>query len=329
MSIFRSWVVRKENQSFTCRMEEMVMDQLPSGEVTIRILYSSINYKDALAFQEGSHVLRAFPMIPGIDLVGHVIQSSVSYLKEGDAVLATGFGLGVSHFGGFSDYARVPAEWVVALPPGFNPREAMVYGTAGLTAALSVHNLMRNGVYPESGPIIVSGATGGVGSLSTAILSKLGYEVTAGTGKSDEHDYLHGLGASSIIGREQMDAGERAMMKEQWAGAVDPVGGSVLSYLLASVRYGGAVALSGMAGGSVLQSSVFPFILRGISLIGIDSVWCPKDLRHHLWERLAGDWKPDLNLLDSMYKEISLEEIPDWTNKLLAGDVRGRIVVRL
>lgn len=329
MKTFRAWIVRKEEQTVISRIEEKDMGQLSPGEVTIRICYSSLNYKDALAFKSGSNVVRTFPITPGIDMAGHVVQSTVPFLKEGDAVLATGYNLGVSHDGGFSEYARIPAEWVVPLPRGLNPREAMSYGTAGFTAAMSIYKLIRNGVFPESGPVIISGATGGVGSISIALLKKLGYDVTAGTGKTDEHDYLRQLGASTVIGREQMYAGERVMIEEQWAGAIDPVGGTVLSYLLASVRYGGAVALSGMAGGGTLHSTVYPFILRGISLIGIDSVLCPKELRTELWELLSGNWKLDPALLELICREISFVDLSNWTAKLLAGDIRGRLVVRI
>ncbi|GAX90728.1 NADPH:quinone oxidoreductase family protein [Effusibacillus lacus] len=325
---FRALWVEKTEDSFSVSVKELGLSDLPEGDVTIRVAYSSVNYKDGLACIPNGKIVRSYPFIPGIDLAGTVVDSKDSRFKEGDQVVITGYELGVAHFGGFSEYARVPADWVVPLPKGLSLKEAMAIGTAGFTAALSVQRLEDNGLNPERGPVIVTGATGGVGSTAVAMLAGLGYHVAASTGKASEHEYLHTLGAKEILGREEVTDTSRPLQKERWAGAVDPVGGKTLAYLLSTTKYGGSVAVSGLTGGTDLATTVFPFILRGVNLLGIDSVYCPMDVRLKLWERLASDLKP-ANLLDQIGYEISLEELPDTVGKILKGEVRGRTVVRL
>jgi acrylyl-CoA reductase (NADPH) len=329
MEKFRALVADKQEESFSLKIKELTKEDLPEGDVTIKVYYSSVNYKDGLASINNSTVVRNYPMVPGIDLAGKVIESKNDRFKEGDEVLITGYDLGVSHFGGYSEVARVPADWIVPLPKGLSMKEAMAIGTAGFTAALSVHRLQENHLSPSQGRVLVAGATGGVGSHAISILSRLGYEVTASTRKKAEHDYLKQLGASDFVSPEEFVMPEkRALLKQQWAAAVDPVGGQYLPYILASIRYGGSVAISGMTGGTNFQSTVFPFILRGVNLLGIDSVFCPMETRLYLWERLADEWKPD-HLLDSISHEVTLDELPDVLAKILRGEMRGRTIVKL
>ncbi|MER2112144.1 MAG: acryloyl-CoA reductase, partial [Solibacillus isronensis] len=249
--------------------------------------------------------------------------------KEGDKVIATSYEIGVSHFGGYSEYARIPSEWLVPLPEGLSLKEAMVIGTAGFTAALSVQRLEENNVTPDKGKVLVTGSTGGVGSFAVSILSKLGYEVEASTGKESEHGFLKSLGATSIVPREEVYDGKvRALGKQKWAAAVDPVGGEPLASLLSQIHYGGSVAVSGLTAGTKLPSTVFPFILRGVNLLGIDSVYCPMDTRLKVWNRLATDFKPD-NLEQLIQQEITLEQLPEALPTLLKGQAKGRTIVKL
>jgi acrylyl-CoA reductase (NADPH) len=326
---FRAFVVDKQEDSFTAAVKSITMEDLPEGEVTIKVSYSSVNYKDGLASTPDGRIVSAYPFIPGIDLAGTVVSSSDDRYKEGDKVLVTGYELGVSHFGGFSEYARVRADWIVPLPDGLSLKEAMAYGTAGFTAALSVKRLEDHGTAPQNGPVLVTGATGGVGSMAVSILAKKGYEVAASTGKESEHAYLKQLGATTILSREEVSPEKiKTLDKTRWAAAVDPVGGRTLAYLLSSTQYGGAVAVSGMTGGGNVPTTVFPFILRGISLIGIDSVLCPMQVRKKLWDRMAGDLKPE-GLVESIAHEISLDDLPQTLSSILQGKVRGRVVVAL
>lgn len=325
---FRALVVDKAEDSFSLEVKELTMEDLPEGEVTVRVAYSSVNYKDGLACIPNGRIVKSYPFVPGIDLAGTVTESRDARFREGDEVIVTGYELGVSHFGGFSEYARVPAEWVVPLPKGLSLKEAMAIGTAGFTAALSIQRLEENGLRPDGGPVIVTGATGGVGSTAVSMLSKLGYHVVASTGKRAEHEYLHTLGAKEILGRDEVTDTSRPLQKERWAGAVDPVGGKTLAYLLSTTKYGGSVAVSGLTGGSDLVTTVFPFILRGVNLLGIDSVYCPMDVRKKLWERLASDLKP-ANLLESIGHETTLDGLPAATASILKGEIRGRTIVRL
>jgi acrylyl-CoA reductase (NADPH) len=302
---------------------------LPDGEVTIRVSWSSINYKDALATVPKGQVARISPLVPGIDLVGEVVASDDDAVAIGSQALVTGRDLGVAHHGGWAQYARVPADWVVALPEGLSPRQAMALGTAGLTAGLSIHALEAHGLRPGDGPVLVLGASGGVGSTAVGALANAGYEVWAATGKADEHDYLRGLGAHDILGREEtMATSERPLERQRWAAAVDPVGGAATAYAVRTVRYGGAVAVSGLTAGTDLQTTVLPFILRAVSLLGIDSVAAGRELRSTVWSRLAGDLRPR-GLDDAIAREVDLDGIEPVLDALLAGQAVGRTVVRL
>lgn len=326
---FRALVVEKNDDGFFVEVRERRLDDLPEGDVTIRVAYSSVNYKDGLACIPNGRILTRYPMVPGIDLAGVVADSKDPRFREGDEVLVTGYELGVSHEGGFSEMARVPGDWVVPLPGGLTLKEAMALGTAGFTAALSVHQLIEHGVTPEKGPVIVTGATGGVGSTAVAILAQLGYHVAASTGKTSEEAYLRKLGAQEIVHRDEVAAeSKRALEKQRWAGAVDPVGGKTTAYLLKTMQYGGSIALSGLTGGSELVTTVFPFILRGVNLLGIDSVYCPMELRKTLWERLAADWKPRY-LTEDIAREVTLDTLKDTLSAILRGEIRGRTVVKL
>jgi acrylyl-CoA reductase (NADPH) len=302
---------------------------LGEGEVTVRVDWSSINYKDALATIPNGQVARISPLVPGIDLAGEVVASDSGPVAVGDGVLVTGYDLGVAHHGGWARYARVPAEWVVALPDGLSPRDAMALGTAGLTAGLSIHALEAHGLSPEDGPVLVLGASGGVGSTAVGALAAAGYEVWAATGKADQHDYLRGLGAHEIVGRDETTAApDRPLERTRWAATIDPVGGAATAYALRTTRYGGAVALSGLTGGTKLDTTVLPFILRGVSLLGIDSVAASGSLRREVWARLAGDLRPR-GLDEAIAREVDLEGIEPVLDDLLAGAAVGRTVVRL
>lgn len=325
----KAFVVNKTDDGFTAGVQQLNLDDLPSGDVRVRVAYSSVNYKDGLACTPDGRVVRGYPMVPGVDLAGTVTESSDSRFRAGDAVLATGYDLGVAHFGGFAEYARLPGDWLVKLPQGLTAREAMVLGTAGFTAALSIQRLEENGLRPANGRVLVTGATGGVGSTAVSMLAGLGYEVSASTGKEAEHDYLRGLGASEILSREEVSAASnRPLERERWAAAIDPVGGDTLAYLLRTTKYGGSVASSGLTGGNALQTTVLPFILRGVNLLGIESVMCPMPVREALWQRLATDLKPR-GLTESIAREVTLEGIPEVVAAILKGGVRGRTVVRL
>src|SRR5690625_2834384 len=294
MDKFRALIVNQTENEFTVDLTDLSLDDLPEGEVIIRVAYSSVNYKDGLAATPDGKIVRNYPHVPGIDLAGTVVSSEDNKFKEGDKVIATSYEIGVSHYGGYSEYARIPAKWIVPLPEGLTMKEAMTYGTAGFTAALSIYQLEHNGLEPENGPVLVTGASGGVGSSAVAMLAKSGYEVVASTGKTTEHDYLRKIGAEEIISREELQPEKiRPLDKQRWAAAVDPVGGKTLAYILSTIKYGGSVAVTGLTGGPKLPTTVFPFILRGINLLGIDSVYCPMEIRKKLWERMAADLKPD------------------------------------
>ncbi|MBB6733738.1 acryloyl-CoA reductase [Cohnella zeiphila] len=330
METYQALTVDWKDSRLAAEIREYAMNDLPEGEVTIRVAYSGVNYKDGLASIPEGKIVRHYPHVPGIDLAGTVIASSDPAFREGDEVLVTGYGLGVSHPGGFSQVARVPAAWVVPLPPGLSAKAAMAIGTAGFTAALSVHRLEENGLAPGQGPVLVSGATGGVGSWAVAMLARSGYEVTASSRKSAEADYLKGLGAGGAISPADLESPDnRPLSRERWAGAVDPVGGPFLPGVLGSVRYGGSVALSGLTGGTDYAATVFPFILRGVNLLGIDSVQCPMGLRRTVWSRIASEWRPDDALLEAVSHEIALSELPDALAQVLQGRMRGRAVVAL
>ncbi|MFX3634238.1 MAG: acryloyl-CoA reductase [Candidatus Pristimantibacillus sp.] len=331
--MFRAFVLDKEpnkdnDGQISFSLKQLSDEDLPKGEVTVRVAYSSVNYKDGMV-AIWNRMVHSYPLIPGIDLSGSVEHSDDPRFKRGDLVLVTSYGLGVSRHGGFSELARVPADWVVPLPEGLTLREAMIMGTAGFTAALSVQRLEDNGLTPDQGPVLVAGATGGVGSVAVDILSKRGYEVTASTGKTSEHDYLRELGAAHVIHRDEIvDADKKLVRKPIWAGAVDPVGGATLQYILSTLKYGGSVATSGLTGGVEVATSVYPFITRGVNWLGIDSVECPMDVRLKVWGRLGEDLKPR-RINDEMVNEISIEQLPEVLNRILEGKVRGRTIVAM
>ena len=326
---FRAFVVDMQGEEFSAGVRQLDDAQLPEGDVTIDVQWSSVNYKDGLATLPKGRVVTTYPMVPGIDLAGTVRESSDSRFTSGQAVLITGYDLGTGHFGGYAEVARVPADWVVPLPEALTAEEAMALGTAGFTAGLSVHALEQHGVRPDSGPILVTGATGGVGSTAVAMLAQLGYTVAASTGKADQHDYLRALGASEILTREEVGAeSKRPLDAERWAGAVDPVGGATTAYILRSLKRDGVNALSGLTGGLSVSTTVMPFILRGASLAGIESVYCPMQLRTQIWQRLAGDCKPKA-LLDSIAVRTDLDGVAGAAASILKGAVRGRTLVQI
>ena len=327
MTRFAAYRIVSADNAIRGGVVEATLDDLTPGEVVIRSAYSSVNYKDALAATGTGKILRRFPLIGGIDVSGTVESSRDPRFAAGDGVLVTGYELGVSHDGGYAEYVRVPADWVVPLPQGLSPFEAMALGTAGFTAALGIVRLEQMGLRPEHGGVAVTGATGGVGSIAIAALSRLGYTVTAITGKDDQHDYLRGLGASAVLSRARLDLGTRPLEKATWAGAIDAVGGNLLSWLVRSTNAWGGVASTGLTGGVDVRLTVMPFILRGVSLIGVDSVACPMDLRRDTWRRLATDMKP--SALEQIVTEIPLARLDGAFATLLAGRARGRFVVRL
>jgi acrylyl-CoA reductase (NADPH) len=326
---FRGFVARQRDGEVDRSVDQLSPDDLPPGEVTVRVGWSSINYKDALATIPDGQVARISPLVPGVDLAGEVVASDEDGVAVGSAALATGYDLGVAHAGGWAEYARIPADWVVPLPEELTPRQAMVLGTAGLTAGLSIHALEARGLAADQGPVLVLGASGGVGSIAVGALAAAGYEVHAVTAKETEHDYLRGIGAEEIIGREETtDGDERPLGKQRWAACVDPVGGPSTAFALKSLRYGGAVALSGLTGGIALNTTVMPFILRGVGLLGIDSVNASAELRRQVWKRLATDLRPR-GLDESIAREVDLDGIEPVLQTLLDGKAVGRTVVRL
>ena len=316
----------EENGSFAGRFVELTLDDLDPGEVVIRSHYSSVNYKDALAGTGQGKVIRRFPCVGGIDVAGVVESSFDARFKSGDEVLVTGYGMGVSHDGGFSKYVRVPADWVVPRPAGLTLHDAMALGTAGFTAALSIHRLEQNELKPEAGRVIVTGATGGVASLAISMLAQKGYEVTAVTGKDDAHDYLKNLGAVEILARSELVMGTRPLEKAQWAGALDSVGGEMLAWLTRTMQQEGAIASFGNAGGIELHTTVMPFILRGIKLIGIDSAATTMPLRREIWRRLSTDLHP--KALGKTVHTVSFDRLPDTFSLMLQGKSVGRTVLQ-
>ena len=324
---FRAYVVEKLDDGVERGVRDFLEANLPPGEVEIRVTWSSVNYKDGLATRADGKVARISPLIPGIDLAGEVVASTDHSIERGTVVVAHGYELGVSRHGGYADYQRVPAAWVVPLAPGLSPREAMAIGTAGFTAAMSVVALEDRGLQPDSGPVLVTGASGGVGGTALAILAERGYEVWAATGKDDEAPRLRQLGASGILTRDEVTAPGRPLDRERWAGAVDAVGGATLPYVLRTLRTGAAVASSGNAGGATLETTVFPFILRGVALLGMDSVTVPIARRRELWDRLATDLRP--RALGAHVTEVGLDELDDALDGIVAGSARGRWLVRV
>ncbi len=325
VSTFNAIVIDKDESGYRVKLTAVNEADLPEGDVTVRVSHSTLNYKDALALTGKSPIVRSFPMVPGIDLAGIVEESQASAFRPGDKVLLNGWGVGEGHWGGLAQMARLKSEWLIPLPEAFTPSQAMAIGTAGYTAMLSVIALEKHGVKPEHGEVLVTGANGGVGSFTIAILAKLGYQVVASTGRVAESDYLKQLGAARIIDRATLSEPGRPLAKEQWAAAVDSVGSHTLVNVCAGIKYRGIVAACGLAQGMDFPGSVAPFILRGVTLAGIDSVTRPQADRLEAWSRLATDL--DTSLLPLISREIGLSEVIDIAPQLIAGQVRGRVVV--
>lgn len=326
---FRALVVEKtDDKQFVRGIRERTIAELPPGDLLMRVHYSSLNYKDALSATGHPGVTRQFPHTPGIDAAGEVVSCADGAFAAGEKLLVTGHDLGMETDGGFGQYIRIPSSWAVRLPAGLTLQESMALGTAGFTAALSIQKLVQAGVSPGDGEILVTGATGGVGSLAVAILARLGYRVTAATGKQTENRFLKDLGAATVIGRDEAAAGaDKTLLAERWAGAVDVVGGATLAATLKSTRYGGTVTCCGLVGSPELPLNVYPFILRGVSLIGIDSVQCPRATREEIWQRLATVWKPAR--LTEGVKECTLAGLEEQVQAILKGKIRGRVLVNL
>ncbi|MBS7566413.1 YhdH/YhfP family quinone oxidoreductase [Mucilaginibacter sp. Bleaf8] len=326
-TLFNALLVTEAEGEFTQEIKPLDLAQLPDNDLLIQVKYSCINFKDALSASGNKGVTKKYPHVPGVDAAGIVIKSKSAQFAEGDEVLITGFDMGMNTWGGFGEYISVPAAWALPLPAGLSLHEAMSYGTAGLTAALSVHEVIRAGIKPERGPVAVSGATGGVGGLATAILAKLGYEVTAISGKNDESFLLNTLGASSIINRAEFTDtyNVKPLATPAFAAAIDTTGGAILSGMLKATQYGGVVTCCGMVAGTELSTTIFPFILRGVHLAGIDSVMVPLEQRRPLWELLASEWKPAN--LSSLIQNIRLPELPAKLNDILHGQAKGRYVL--
>jgi acrylyl-CoA reductase (NADPH) len=325
--MFNGIVIEKDEQGYTAKVKEIDNNDLPEGDVTIKVSHSTLNYKDALAITGKGPVVRKFPMVPGIDLVGLVEQSNSERFTVGDTVLLNGFGVGESHWGGLAEKARLNSDWLIPLPKGITPRQAMAIGTAGYTAMLCVIALEQNGITPDKGEILVTGANGGVGSFSIAILTKLGYQVVASTGRLEQTPYLKKLGAEEVIDRNTLSEPGKPLTRERWAGAIDSTGSHTLANICASTQYGGAVAACGLAQGMDLPATVAPFILRGITLVGIDSVMRPREDRLEAWKRLADILSPEV--FEEIAVDINLIDVIDVANDLMAGKVRGRVIVNI
>ncbi|MCH2558540.1 MAG: YhdH/YhfP family quinone oxidoreductase [Alcanivorax sp.] len=326
---FQALITEKTDDGYVSRVGERELGDLPDGEVRVRVHWSSLNYKDALSASGNKGVTRSYPHTPGIDAVGVVEEAGDGPFSPGDTVICTGYDLGMNTAGGYGDYIRVPAEWLAPLPAGLAPRDAMVLGTAGLTAALCVEALLDTGLQPEQGEVLVTGATGGVGSTAVSILSRLGFQVVAVTGKEDAHDWLRQLGATNILDRAALSEGQdKPLLKPRWAGVVDCVGGDMLVSALKGLQYGCSAACCGLAGSPKLENAtVLPFILRGVNLLGVDSVELPCEVKQQMWQLLAADWRPDLAALEAA--EVDRSQLPDWFGRILKGGVRGRVVVKV
>ena len=328
MDKFRAYRINEEDGNIVAGFEEIGIDDLTEGNVVIKVSHSTINYKDALAATGAGKILRRYPLVGGIDLAGTVVSSDDTELAEGDVVLVNGCGLSETIDGGYAEYARIDSASVVPVPDGMSAAETMQIGTAGYTAALAIHRMEQNGQLPENGPIVVNGATGGVGSIAIDMLSGRGYEVVAVTGKAEQSDYLKSIGASDILIRDEMDFGKRPMEKAQWAGAIDNLGGEHLTWLTRTVGYGGNIASIGLAAGFKLETTVMPFILRAVCLLGINSVDTPRDLRLRVWQRIGTDLKPQH--LDKIgHKAVTFDELPGQFQAYIDGAITGRIVVEI
>jgi len=328
-STFTAFIVEEnEPQKFSYRVGKRSITDLPEGELLVKVHYSSLNYKDALSATGQFGITKKYPHTPGIDVAGEVVECSNGAFKPGDKVIVTSYDLGMDTPGGYGQYIRVPSCWALPLPEGLSMRESMVLGTAGLTAGMCVWKLVRNGVLPKDGDILVTGATGGVGSVAVAILAKAGYRVIASTGKSSEKDYLLAIGAAEVIGREEVVVGaEQPLMAERWAGVVDVVGGETLGAAIKATKYDGTVTCCGLVGSLEMPVGVLPFILRGVSLLGVDSVQCGMATRRLVWEKLAGEWK--LDNLETIAQDCSLQNLEKEIHAILKGHVRGRVVLNL
>jgi acrylyl-CoA reductase (NADPH) len=324
---FQGYQINKTEAGQTCELKQLSDSDLMEGDVTVDVEYSTLNYKDGLALTGSAPVVRTFPLTPGIDFAGTVTSSVSSRFKVGDQVILNGFGVGESHSGGYAQKARVKSDWLVSLPDGIDSRQAMAIGTAGYTAMLCVLALENHGIKPDSGDILVTGASGGVGSVAIAILSKLGYRVVATTGRMEEKGYLLGLGASDVLDRADFAGKPRPLYKELWAGAIDVAGGNTLANVLSQIKYGGAVAACGLAESMDLPTSVAPFILRGVTLYGVDSVMASLEKREQAWHRLSQDL--DMNLLEDLSFDIDFSNLPQAAEDILAGKVRGRAIVKI
>ena len=328
MQTFKAYRTFEQDKVVSSRFVNLALDELDPGDVVIRTKYSTINYKDALSYGGAGKIMRKFPTVAGIDLAGTVDSSNDARFKRGDKVIVTGYDLGVAHDGGYAEYARVPADWIVRRPESMTAFDAMTLGTAGFTAALAIHLMQHNGLAPDNGPVAVTGATGGVGSVAIEILAKLGYHVVAVTGKAREADYLRGIGAKEVLLRSSLDLAKiRPLEKSTWAGAIDNLGGEMLAWLLATSRISGTVAAVGLAADMNLATTVAPFILRGVRLLGTDSANCPMPLRQALWNKLAVEWRPDR--VHDQVTTIDFDELPTHFDAYLKGMARGRTVVRV
>ena len=328
MTVFKALLIEEQEGKVRSGLVDFDEGLLDAGNVTIRTAYSSVNYKDALAATGAGKIIRRFPCIGGIDLAGTVIESGDPRFKPGDEVIATSFDIGVAHHGGYAEIARVPGDWVVPLPAGLSLFEAMALGTAGFTAALGVVRMEENGLTPAKGPVIVTGATGGVGSLAVDMLARAGYHVVALTGKESEADYLRSLGAAEVMLRQELDLQKiRPLDRGRWAGAVDNLGGDVLAWIASTMLQGGTIASIGLAASMTLNTTVAPFILRGVSLLGIDSGYIGEPYRSGVWQRLAGDLRPPH--LATMARQIGLDELPATFAEFIAGRAKGRVVVKV
>jgi acrylyl-CoA reductase (NADPH) len=325
--MFKALVLNKQGDEVTGGIEAVDEARLPEGDVTVAVEHSTLNYKDGLIIKNRAPLVRSFPHVPGIDLAGRVIESSHSGWRAGDAVVLTGWGVGERHWGGHAERARLKGEWLVALPEGWTTRQAMAVGTAGFTAMLAVIALENHGLVPGAGEVLVTGGSGGVGSVAIALLAGLGHEVTASTGRTESHDYLRSLGAARVIDRAELATpSSRPLESERYAGGIDSVGGTTLARLLGQMRYRCSVAAVGLAGGSELRATVIPFLLRGVNLLGIDSVYQPAGPRRAAWQRLARDL--DLTKLETMIADAGLEDLPRLADDILGGRIRGRVVVK-
>ena len=322
---FKALVLSHKNGKTERQIRELSVDDLPEGDVLVAVKYSSLNYKDCLAVAGRGKIVRQYPMIPGVDLTGEVLSSDSPDFQPGDEVLLTGWGVGERHWGGYTQQARLKSEWLIPLPEGLSGLRAMAIGSAGLTAMLCVMALEEQGVSQDQGTILVTGASGGVGGIAVALLAELGYRVAAVTGSRDKDEYLFRLGAAEIVDRSDLEELAQPLESQRWAGAVDTVGGRVLARLLAEMNYGGTVAATGLTGGSELNTTVMPFILRAIKLVGVEVTTCPVTLRKVAWGRLSRELPVDL--LEQIFKVISLQEVPQFAENLLAGKVNGRVVV--